>query len=115
MNSENLKFTAINEAGDLDIECYYKVDNEWLEYEALSSGQRALVDVQLILHMSNGAGTVLMDEPFANMDPTKIEQALSIIQEAKVNKLFLTSHQDINNIFDSKISLQLVNGVTERI
>jgi ABC-type lipoprotein export system ATPase subunit len=102
------------EEGQLGLQL--KVDNEWMDYNACSSGQQTYVDLKLISKLFTiigSSGLLILDEMLANVDTSKLDPCLAIIRSIECKNLIMTSHNsEIKNDFDSQLNCELVDNCT---
>ncbi|MCG8207463.1 ATP-binding cassette domain-containing protein [Tenacibaculum finnmarkense] len=82
--------------------------------QVLSSGERRLVEILLIIHSS--AKFILLDEPFSGVSPIIREYLIEYIRKFKTSKGFIiTDHnyENVINLADNIMYLQ--NGVLKKI
>lgn len=85
---------------DIDLNVKYNYGSQSKEKESLSRGYQDLVDLCLRLSLvdvmfQNESPVLILDDPFVNLDETKVENALNIIKKIseKYQVIYFTCHE----------------------
>lgn len=87
-----------------DLSVLYKVGDEFLPYESLSSGQKTLCDVYFLFRVILNSGMILFDEFFKHMDVHNTNAVVDLLSIMKVRNLIISSHEknlvmDASNLY----------------
>lgn len=117
---EVLLDTAFNIKMSNDLKISGKFHNNvWMSYQSLSSGQKRVVDITLMVAMNNlfskiynlengVLGLAVYDEILSFLDPEFIEASKNIIDQSISNKLLIITHdENLINMYDSQIRVNM--------
>lgn len=92
------------------LEIFHLKEKKYFDVEKLSGGERKLL--QIIFSMISEPKILLLDEPFAHLDPVHLKTLFSLIKKEKENgKSFIISSHEYNTLrFISDYILLLRNG-----
>lgn len=91
----------------------YKVDNDWIEYDNCSSGEKALADLLLLQKLSKligKNGLLVLDEVAANLDVNKYDLFTQIVTEFEATDIFLIMHSELFQNYDHSINVSRENN-----
>ena len=93
----------------------YNKGGNFVIYNTCSSGEKTLLDINLLEKLISSAGLLVLDETLKNLDSSRLEEICEILKNMNVGCLILTSHADsIGAFYNKSISLSLNdNGLTE--
>jgi len=93
----------------------YNKGGNYIVYNAASSGEKTLCDINLLEKLISSAGLLVLDETLKNLDSSKLEDVCETLKGMNVGCLILTSHADsIGAFYNKSISLSLNDsGLTE--
>ena len=94
-------------------------NDKWTPYEALSSGQKRVVDITLMVAMNNlfsriynlengVLGLAVYDEILSFLDEKYVEISKNIVDQSFSNKILIITHDNnLMNMYDSKIKVEM--------
>lgn len=93
----------------------YNKGGNFVNYGACSSGERSLLDINLLDKLISSAGMLVLDETLKNLDSSRLEEVCETLKGMNVGCLILTSHADsLGAFYNKSISLSLNDsGLTE--
>lgn len=115
ISDNRIRFSTYYYRNKLNIECYLKVDDEWIKYSLLSMGQRSLIDMLLISKFNSllgRIGVLFLDETLGHVDNSNYDELIDVIKELDVNDIFITSHLEKFNLYTKKISFNRIDNKT---
>ena len=86
----------------------YNKGGNFVCYNACSSGERTILDIDLLSKLVSSAGLLVLDETLKNLDSSRLEETCEVLKGMNVGCLILTSHADSLGVFYNRtISLSL--------
>ena len=86
----------------------YNKGGNFVCYNACSSGEKTILDIDLLSKLVSSAGLLVLDETLKNLDTSRLEETCDILKGMNVGCLILTSHADSLGVFYNRtISLSL--------
>ena len=94
---------------------YRNSTGNWIAYQACSSGQKTVLDVNFLSKIVTRLGLLIMDEFLKHLDPANHEACIELISSMNIGCTMLSSHMESIAAFNNK-SCQLElndSGVTK--
>lgn len=86
----------------------YNKGGNFIVYSAASSGEKTLLDINLLEKLISSAGLLVLDETLKNLDSSRLEEICETLRGMNVGCLILTSHADsLGAFYNRTISLSL--------
>lgn len=116
--------SSFNVRIDKNLDVYGLFDKRERPYNSLSVGQKRLVDISMMVALSNSfsalhnlqygiLGFVIFDEVLSFLDPGRVDEAKAIIDLCSASKLIVISHDErLSSFFDKKIKVNLIQGIS---
>ncbi|QIG71347.1 SbcD-like subunit of palindrome specific endonuclease [Rhizobium phage RHph_TM30] len=98
-----------------DFNLLLNVHGKWIEYDELSGGQMIVCDLYILSHLISicgGAGLLIFDETFGELDPTNLEYTVDMIKSINVQNILIVSHHEAFPYYDHHTVARLQDGVT---
>ena len=87
---------------------YYNKEGNFVNYFSASSGEKTIMDIDLLSKLISSSGLLVLDETLKNLDPSRLEEVCDILKNMNVGCLILTSHAESLGVFYNRtISLFL--------
>lgn len=102
----------------LDLASSYKNSTgNWIAYQACSSGQKTVLDVNFLSKIVTRLGILIMDEFLKHLDPANHEACIELIESMNIGCIMLSSHMETIAAFNNKSCKLELNdsGVTKII
>ena len=102
----------------LDLASSYKNSTgNWIAYQACSSGQKTVLDVNFLSKIVTKLGILIMDEFLKHLDPSNHEACIELIESMNIGCIMLSSHMETIAAFNNKSCKLELNdsGVTKII
>ena len=102
----------------LDLASSYKNSTgNWIAYQACSSGQKTVLDVNFLSKIVTRLGILIMDEFLKHLDPSNHEACIELIESMNIGCIMLSSHMETIAAFNNKSCKLELNdsGVTKII
>lgn len=115
ISDNQIKFSTFYYRNKLQIECSLKVDEEWINYDSLSMGQKSLIDMLLIKKFNlllGNIGILFLDETLSSVDQNNYDELIDMIKDLNINDIFITSHLDKFNLYTKKLEFKRINNNT---
>lgn len=117
LSDDEISFTNQNDTSDEEsLGFQLKVDDEWIDYNDLSTGQKVYADSKLInklFELIGNSGLLILDEFLPNVDTEHIEDCMNLINTINCKNLITTSHNPLlSGEFDHRVNCELVNNVS---
>lgn len=116
MSTNDIKVSTVKTLsnGDtkIDFNINYKVGKNLIPYSELSGGQKTLVDIFFLCKLyaiSGRVGLLMLDETLSDLDGENLEFTMKNLNDSSINNIFVVSHLDSFNYFDSRILVKLLN------
>lgn len=100
----------------LDLASSYKNSTgNWIAYQACSSGQKTVLDVNFLSKIVTRLGLLIMDEFLKHLDPANHEACVELISTMNIGCTMLSSHMESIAAFNNKSCTLELNdsGVTK--
>lgn len=100
----------------LDLTSSYKNSTgNWIAYQACSSGQKTVLDVNFLSKIVTRLGLLIMDEFLKHLDPANHEACIELISSMNIGCTMLSSHMESIAAFNNKSCTLELNdsGVTK--
>ena len=115
LSSEDIKITTTADADDGSSYFYISIrmrdpSGAWRNYDEASDGQKCIMDMYVlnkITTMMGSVGLLILDESLANLSPSNYNTALTYINNLKVGKCLITSHNPSMVLLGSRITFNL--------
>jgi len=85
-----------------------KVNENWLDFDLLSGGQKSLAEVTFFARLASiigGVEDLLLDESFRYLDEDSVVRAMIALTEGGIKRVFLVSHHEVVPRVDSVIRM----------
>ena len=102
----------------LDLASSYKNSTgNWIAYQACSSGQKTVLDVNFLSKIVTRLGLLIMDEFLKHLDPANHEVCVDLISSMNIGCTMISSHMESIAAFNNKSCKLELNdsGVTKII
>ncbi len=87
---------------------YYNKEGNFVNYFSASSGEKTIMDIDLLSKLISSSGLLVLDETLKNLDSARLEEVCDILKGMNVGCLILTSHAESLGVFYNRtISLSL--------
>lgn len=99
----------------LDLASYFFNNGNWVGYQAASSGQQTVLDVNFLSKIVTRMGLLVMDEFLKHLDPFNHDICIDMISSMNIGCIMLSSHMESIVSFNNK-SIQMAlndSGMTK--
>lgn len=90
----------------LDLASYFFNNGNWVGYQACSSGQQTVLDVNFLSKIVTRMGLLVMDEFLKHLDPFNHDICIDMISSMNIGCIMLSSHMESIVSFNNK-SIQM--------
>lgn len=90
----------------LDLASYFFNNGNWVGYQACSSGQQTVLDVNFLSKIITRMGLLVMDEFLKHLDPFNHDICIDMISSMNIGCIMLSSHMESIVSFNNK-SIQM--------
>lgn len=94
------KYTCRGE--HLNLESMYYNNGHWIDYEACSSGQKTVLDVNFLQKIIPRIGLLIMDEFFKHLDPENHDLCIEMLNGMNIGCTMISSHMESIAAFNNK-------------
>lgn len=94
----------------LDLASFYNKSGQWVSYQAASSGQKTILDVNFLSKIVTRLGLLVMDEFLKSLDPENHDICIDMISGMNVGCILLSSHMESITAFNNKSLKLSLNG-----
>lgn len=94
------KYTCRGE--HLNLESMYNNNGNWIDYEACSSGQKTVLDVNFLQKIIPRIGLLIMDEFFKHLDPENHDLCIEMLNGMNIGCTMISSHMESIAAFNNK-------------
>lgn len=86
----------------LDLASYFQNNGNWVGYQACSSGQKTVLDVNFLSKIVTRMGLLVMDEFLKHLDPFNHDICVDMISSMNIGCIMLSSHMESITSFNNK-------------
>lgn len=99
----------------LDLALSFNNNGNWVGYQACSSGQQTVLDINFMNKIITRMGLVVMDEFLKHLDPYNHDVCIEAISNMNIGCILLSSHMETISSFNNKsCNMELNNsGITK--
>lgn len=99
----------------LDLASYFYNNGNWVGYQACSSGQKTVLDVNFLSKIVTRMGLLVMDEFLKHLDPGNHDICIDLIKSTNIGCTMISSHAESIASFNNKsCRLELnASGITK--
>lgn len=94
------KYTCRGE--HLNLESMYNKNGYWIDYEACSSGQKTILDVNFLQKIIPRIGLLVMDEFLKHLDPLNHDLCIETLAGMNIGCMMISSHMESIAAFNNK-------------
>jgi DNA repair exonuclease SbcCD ATPase subunit/DNA repair exonuclease SbcCD nuclease subunit len=94
----------------LDLASFYNKSGQWVSYQAASSGQKTVLDINFLSKIVTRLGLLVMDEFLKSLDPENHDVCIEMISGMNVGCIMLSSHMESITAFNNKTLKLSLNG-----
>jgi DNA repair exonuclease SbcCD ATPase subunit len=91
-----------NRGEHLNLESMYFNNGNWVDYEACSSGQKTVLDVNFLQKIIPRIGLLIMDEFFKHLDPENHDTCIEALNNMNIGCTMISSHMESIAAFNNK-------------
>lgn len=94
----------------------YNKGGNFVVYDACSSGEKTILDIDFLSKLVPNAGLLVLDETLKNLDSFRLEEICDALKGMNVGCLILTSHADSLGVFYNRtisLSIDEATGLTK--
>lgn len=90
-------------------------NGNWISYDACSSGQQTVLDINFLSKIVTRMGLLIMDEFLKHLDPENHENCIDMISSMNIGCIMLSSHMESVASFNNRICRLELNdsGITK--
>lgn len=94
---------------------YCNSNGNWISYDACSSGQQTVLDINFLSKIVTRMGLLIMDEFLKHLDPENHESCIEMISSMNIGCIMLSSHMESVASFNNKTCRLELNdsGITK--
>lgn len=99
----------------LDLASYFINNGNQVGYQACSSGQQTVLDINFLSKIVTGMGLLVMDEFLKHLDPLNHDMCIDAVSQMNIGCVMLSSHMESIAAFNNKsIKMELnESGITK--
>jgi hypothetical protein len=99
----------------LELKSSFNNNGNWVGYQACSSGQKTVLDVNFLSKVVTRMGLLVMDEFLKHLDPANHDICIDLISSMNIGCIMLSSHMESIASFNNKSCVMDLNdsGVTK--
>jgi ABC-type lipoprotein export system ATPase subunit len=100
----------------LDLSSYYLNNGNEVSYQACSSGQKTILDINFLSKIVTRMGLLVMDEFLKHLDAKNHDICIDMLKEMNIGCILLSSHMESVPAFNNKsITLELNESGVSKI
>lgn len=97
----------------IDFDVDYKVEDNFINYQNLSGGQKVVVDIFFLtrlFEMAGQVGLLMLDETLKDLDIDNLEKTVILLRQSPIDLIMLVTHVESFNYYDVRLKVEKVNG-----